>query len=252
MNRQKISRAWLVSLALGLLMLGGCASKLPMAVDSETKALDLSDKSVLLLMVDIERKEKSRFVPEPIFLNVGKLDADDKFVDGKIQSVDGDGEFEINDDKTRYLFRVPAPEGKTSLSGIYGQAKAFPLVGQFSLPVGLQVPVKKGSVVYLGRLEAVLRPRADHEYRAGAVIPLIDQAATGLSGGTFDIKLVDRSAEDLPMIRAAYPVLANTPIETMLLPIPSREYLDRQWAGEDMTGVDPYKATHATKAEAAK
>lgn len=252
MNFRKMGRVWVASLALGLLALGGCASKLPMAVDSETKALDLSDKSVLLLMVDIGRKEKSRFVPEPYFLSVGKLDSDGKFTDGKIQSVDDDGEFEINDDKTRYLFRIPAPEGKTNLPGIYGQAKAFPLVGQFSLPVGLEVPVKKGSVIYLGRLEATLRPRTDKEYRAGAVIPLIDQAATGLSGGTFDIQLVDRSAEDLPMIRTAYPVLANTPIETMLLPIPDREFLDRQWAGEDMTGVDPYKGSHANKTEAAK
>ena len=252
MGFKKMGRVWLASLALGLLALGGCATKVPMAVDSETKALDLSDKSVLMLMVDIGRSEKSRFVPEPYFLNIGVLDKDGKFTEGKIQSMDGDGEFEINDDKTRYLFRIPAPEGKTNLPNIYGQAKAFPLVGQFSLPVGLDVPVKKGSVIYLGRLEAVLRPRTDKEYRAGPVIPLIDQAATGLSSGTFDIKLVDRSAEDFPMIRKAYPALANTPIETMLLPIPDRSYFDRQWAGEDMTGVDPYKGSVSNKPVAAQ
>ena len=252
MKYQKLRHTWMAVLAMGLLVLGGCANKLPMAVDSETKTLDLSDKSVLLLMVDIERKEPSRFKPEPHFLIVGKLDEKGQSVDQKIVSMDGDGEFEINDDKTRYLFRIPAPEGTARLPSIYGQAKAFPLVGQFFLPVGMDVPVKKGAVIYLGRLEAVLRPRADNEYRAGSVIPLIDQAATGMSGGTFDINLVDRSSEDLPLIRKAYPALANTVIETKLLPIPDRDFLDRQWAGEDMTGFDPHKGSRAIKSDATK
>ena len=54
------------------------------------------------------------------------------------------------------------------------------------------------------------------------------------------------------MIRKAYPALANTPIETMLLPIPDRSYFDRQWAGEDMTGVDPYKGSVSNKPVAAQ
>jgi hypothetical protein len=237
---------------MGLLVLSGCASKLPMAIDSETQTLDLSDKSVLLLMVDIERKEESRFKPTPNFMVIGKLDSDGNSVDRKIQNVDDDGEFEISDDKTRYLFRIPAAEGTASLPHIYGQARAFPIIGQFSLPVGMDVPVKNGSVIYLGRLEAVLRPREDNEYRAGPVIPLLDQSLSGMSGGTFDIKLVDRSDEDLPLIRKAYPVLANTPIETRLLPIPDRDFLDRQWAGEDMTGIDPYKGSRKAEAETTK
>lgn len=234
----------LVVLFLSLIVVG-CAS-LPIGVDSGTQKLDLKDKTLLLVTVDISRKEASRFVPIPRSLIIGSVDASGAVKDAKPLALDGDGWISLNDEKTLYAYRFLASEGTTELSGITGQAKAFPLVGNFYVPLGMRVPVSTPSVVYLGRIEAVLRPRADNEYRAGGVIPLIDQSATGMSNGTFDVHIADRSKEDLPLLRSAYPALATVNIETKLVPVVDREFVDMQWREEDVTGVDPYK--HSRKA----
>lgn len=239
---RKCSSALALLAASAQLLLSGCAIQ-PMAVNSKTESLKLDDKSVLLLTVDISRKEESRFQLEPRFMRAGLLDAKGSPTDEKMFRLDGDSRIEVSQQKSIYTFRIPVSEGMTGIQQVTGVAAAFPIVAQFILPVGMQIPVANGKVIYLGRLEAVMRPRADNEYRAGPVIPLIDQAASGISGGTFDIKLVDRSDQDVPLIRNTYPALAKLPIETKIVPIPDREYLDRQWAGEDMTGVDPYKGS---------
>lgn len=225
---------------LGLL-LSGCASRMPVGVDTDTQALDLNEKSLLLLTVDLSRKEASRFQPVPKSLMVGTVDAKGLVSDVKALAMDGDGEIRVSGDRTLYVYRFVVPEGKIGITGITGVAKAFPLVGLFYVPLGMEVPVTKQSVIYLGRVEAILRPREDNEYRAGGLIPLIDQAATGMSTGTFDVRLKDNSATDLPLLRSTYPALASAKIVTKLVPVIDREYVDRQWRGEDMAGVDPYK-----------
>lgn len=79
----------------------------------------------------------------------------------------------------------------------------------------------------------------DHEYRAGELIPLVDQAVTGLSTGTFDIELRDMSEEDLRIMQEAYPAIRGVPIKKELAKIPDRFILDRQWRGEDSEKISP-------------
>lgn len=223
------------------LMLTGCASRMPIGVDTGTEKIELTDKSLLLLTVDITRKEPSRFQPVPESLVIGVVDAKGAVTNTQAMRLDGDGWLTQNDDKPLYAYRFLVPEGTTAISGITGIAKAFPLIGSFYVPLGMEVPVGKPSVLYLGRVEAVLRPREDNEYRAGGVIPLLDQSVTGMSGGTFDVKVTDQSKVDLPLLRSTYPALAPVKIETKLVPVVDHEYVDMQWRGEDVTGVDPYK-----------
>ena len=223
------------------LMMTGCANRLPMGVDASTKSLDLNEKSLLLLTVDISRKEPSRFQPVPQTLWVDTVDASGNVGKARLLSMDGDGTISLGDDKTLYVYRLAVPEGTTRLTAISGLAKAFPVVGHFYLPLRMDVPVGKPSVLYLGRVEAVLRPREDNEYRAGDVIPLIDQSVTGMSSGTFDVQIKDKSATDLPLLRSTYPALASANIETKRVPVVDHEYVDRTWRGEDVSGVDPYK-----------
>jgi hypothetical protein len=218
----------------------GCAS-VPMGVNSSTKGLELNDKSLLILMVDISRQEASRFVPVPQSLFFGSVDDSGAKKDAKVLALDGDGWISLNGEKTLYAYRLLVPEGTTVISGISGLAKAFPLIGKFYVPLDMRLPVTKSKVFYLGRVEAVLRPRADNEYRAGDVIPLIDQSATGMSTGTFDVRVTDQSSVDLPLIRSTFPALASVAIESRLVPVVDREYVDMKWRGEDVTGVDPYK-----------
>ncbi|MFY9330046.1 MAG: hypothetical protein WAO76_18815, partial [Georgfuchsia sp.] len=130
----------------------------------------------------------------PQTLLISTVDANGTVGKPQLLGLDGDGWISVSDDKTLYVYRFMVPEGTTEITGITGLAKAFPVVGKFYVPLKMQVPVGKPAVLYLGRVEAVLRPREDNEYRAGGVIPLIDQAVTGMSSGTFDIQLEDKSA----------------------------------------------------------
>jgi hypothetical protein len=65
----------------------------------------------------------------------------------------------------------------------------FPFHGFFFAPLHEDLDVEPNSVVYLGQVDATAVERKDGELRAGPVIPLIDQAATGFSGGTWDISV---------------------------------------------------------------
>jgi hypothetical protein len=54
--------------------------------------------------------------------------------------------------------------------------------------------------------------RKEGEKRSGLVLPLLDQAVCGFSGGTFDITVTDRSATDIPYFLRAYPALTGMTI----------------------------------------
>jgi hypothetical protein len=74
-------------------------------------------------------------------------------------------------------------------------------------------------VTYLGRIEAVIRERKEEtELRAGPLIPLLDQAVTGFSGGTFDIEIVDRYETDIAEFAKRHPFLASQSVGRAVLP----------------------------------
>ena len=53
---------------------------------------------------------------------------------------------------------------------------------------------------------------------AGPLLPLIDQAAAGFSGGTWTVTVSDSAPHDVEEFKAAFPALARTPIEDDALP----------------------------------
>jgi len=75
------------------------------------------------------------------------------------------------------------------------------------LPIHNNIELKAGEVVYLGRVAGTIRERKDGELRAGAILPLLDQAITGFSGGTFDVLLEDQYEQDMKVFRQRFPVL---------------------------------------------
>ena len=58
----------------------------------------------------------------------------------------------------------------------------------------------------------------DQELRSGSALPLIDQASTGYSGGTFDIQITDRYEEDMTLLKRKFPLLESRSIEKKVLP----------------------------------
>ncbi|MEP7044994.1 MAG: hypothetical protein ABI843_18160 [Dokdonella sp.] len=129
--------------------------------------------------------------------------------------------------------RMALQPGRYELIDINGLASAFPFIGNFSVPLFLELTVPPHSVTYVGHVSAQLRPRQDGEFRAGAVIPLVDQGVTGMAGGTFDVKVEDASATDLTMFRSTFPALGDTPIATAILPPFDRAKVQRRLGGKD-------------------
>jgi hypothetical protein len=104
------------------------------------------------------------------------------------------------------------------LRKFFGTAGVFPIRGTFGAPVFMPFELSSGSIVYLGRIEATIRARrSDNELRAGPLVPLIDQAVSGLSGGTFEIPISDNYEGDVQAFGEKYPACAGLTMERAVL-----------------------------------
>jgi hypothetical protein len=208
----------------------GCATVNTMAFDKNTSSLDTSTKSVVLVAIDVSRSDDSRYVPKPF---VAKLETPNaKSVEERQNfRIDKDLDFVEQDGHKIYLARMALAPGKYKFDNVTGMASAFPFNGLFYVPVVSEVTVKPHSVMYVGRITAKLRERKKDEFRAGPAIPLIDQAATGFSGGTWDVAIEDMSDKDLPLFRTTFPVLASISIDSTPLPPFDRIAAQRWWEG---------------------
>jgi hypothetical protein len=70
----------------------------------------------------------------------------------------------------------------------------------------------------VGHVWATVRERQDNEFKAGPVVPLIDQAVAGASGGTFDVETTDEFATDEAAFRSKFPALAGVEMAKAILP----------------------------------
>lgn len=177
--------------------LTSCATVSPMAIEKDTTKIDTTTKSIVLMTIDVFRTDNSRFVLKPLVV---------KFVDSK-----GEGQnFKLFDNAvTRNidsveegnhsiaLARMALEPGHYKLNSISGNASAFPFNSLYDVPLVLDLNVKPNAITYVGRVSAHLRRRQEGEFRAGPVVPLVDQAATGISGGTFDVLVSDQSKKDI-------------------------------------------------------
>ncbi len=111
-----------------------------------------------------------------------------------------------------YYVRMAVPAGRYVLRGTGGFSARVFVVGNCFLPIHQDVELHAGQVVYLGRATGTIRERRDGEFRAGPVIPLVDQAVMGFSGGTFDVLLEDRYEQDMKVFREKFPVLKSVQV----------------------------------------
>jgi hypothetical protein len=182
-------------------VLGGCATVNRMAFDKNTTSVDVSKKSVVLMTIDVSRPDKSRFQPEPFVIYVEKPNAQSKEerqnfkLDKKLDAV------QTADGHKVFLARMALEPGPYKLVAMMGSASAFPINAFFQVPLVSDVNVKPSSVLYVGRVTATLRPRQPGEFRAGPLLPLIDQAVAGMSNSTWDVTIEDKSDADLQLFQ---------------------------------------------------
>jgi hypothetical protein len=206
----------------------GCANVSPMAINKSTKEINTSEKSIVLFTVNLARNEPSRYIPRPSFVRFEIKNAAGKNEFVSFQTDNEAGTYGSELSNTFYVRTALAP-GEYVLHTILGSTSAFPFNGFFVMPVLIKVNVPNHKVAYLGRIDALLRPRANEEFRAGSVIPLIDQSVTGVSGNTFEISIKDNYQEDMPEFKKRFPVLENTEVQPIILNAWSRAVAEAWW-----------------------
>jgi hypothetical protein len=229
--------------AIACYVVTGCATVNPMAFDKKSTAIDTKEKSIVLMSIDVSRADGSRFVPEPFVVKMGKPDPLGKEEPHNFK-FNKDADSLQENSRSIYLVRLALIGGEYKLYEVAGSASAFPINSLFVVPLNIDLKVKPGSVTYVGRMTAKLRDRVGNEFRAGPVLPLIDQSITGMSGGTWDVSIDNMAEQDIALFRATYPVLNNVTIETSPLPKFDRAAAQRLWDGETQT---PQKAAEPTK-----
>lgn len=227
--------------------LAGCATVNPMAFDKEAKTIDTSEKSVVLMALEVSRSDDSRYVPTPFVVKLEQPNAQSK-EERQNFKLDEDEDTVKDGERTVYLTRMALKPGQYKMGEVMGQAKGFPFIGTFVVPLLMDLNVKPNSITYVGRLTANLRPRQGEEFRAGPVIPLIDQSVTGLSGGTWDVTAENLSEKDLALFRSHFPALTTATIENAPLPAFDRAAVQRWWEG----GMQPTAAAQAAPVATSK
>lgn len=212
----------------------GCASVTPMALNKSSKTVDVSSKSVVLMTLDVTRSEPSRYVPNPLTITFEKPGTSDQPAVQSFQLKNTD-RIRSKDGHDIYVLSMALEPGQYRIGGVFGDANAFPFHGFFFVPLLMDVQIPQNAVTYMGRVKAVLRPRQENEFRAGGVIPLIDQSVTGVSTGTFDVTVTDSSQEDLAFYQSNYPALSAAKINTLLLPAFDRPKVQLWWDGGSKT-----------------
>jgi hypothetical protein len=211
--------------------LGGCATRNHMAFDADAKSVDTSRKSVVLLAIEVSRDDNSRFVPVPSVVKLERPGAQSKEERQNFVLDEGDDSIEEGGHRL-YLARMALEPGPYMVGEVDGRARAFPITGTFIVPLLVPLDVPPGSIVYAGHVTAKLRWRREGEFRAGPVLPLIDQAIAGLSEGTWDVVVDDRADRDIALFRDRFDALRSATIETRPLPPFDRARAQRKWDGE--------------------
>ena len=141
---------------------------------------------------------------------------------------DREGTF-VTKDMNKYIFRARLKPGKYVVQGIFGYSGIFPVHGTFFMPLHCEIEAKKGEVIDLGKVIAHTRKRQGNEFRAGPLLPLLDQAVTGFSETTFVVQTEASQAADLKEMKILFPALRTAQIVEDPLPPFDREAAQKWW-----------------------
>lgn len=197
----------LLLVAFFSLFLFGCATKNEMAIDQSTKVIDLKEKSIVLLRI----KTTNEYKPDSK-LNNYSFHVEQNERDGKAGKQYFVVNNQLNKDGYEFISMALVP-GKHELSKVLTTVNRVLIRGMGFMPLNFEIDVKPNTVSYLGNLSSKIRERVGEEFRAGAVIPLVDQAVSGYSGGTWDVVNTDQFDQDIALFREAFPVLKQVDIK---------------------------------------
>lgn len=223
----------LLGLALigAALLLTGCASMQKMAWDSDTAQAIPTQKAVYLMTVTFKNLYCERCQPKLQHIQVIRDEGTSQQAAMHFP-MDNQGIYTDaqTDQPPKYLIRLELEPGSSyTIRGMTAHGFAFPIIPVFFAPLHSPLKVDSAGIHYLGRVNASIRERKGDEFRAGAVLPLIDQAAGGASTGTFEMLITDLWDEDLALFRKRFPVLEQQPVTKAILPPFDRAKAQAWW-----------------------
>ena len=204
-------------LAVALLGLSGCMTVKDMPLRSDVEQVELKNESVVIFSTRI-MNDVSRFYQPIIITAVIVPEGATKAA--QLLSFRPKEPFSQSEAGAKeYLLSANLAPGKYKLQAIRCLATVFPLIGSCELPMNVPIKIDQpGQVIYMGHINAVIRERKENERRAGPILPLIDQAVTGMSSGSFDVIIEDRFASDVERYRKTYPAIRNASVQKALFP----------------------------------
>ena len=206
-------------LVAALALSSGCSTRNQMALKDKSQRIEASQDALAILMLTTTNEVKPTWSPIPL-----KISVDSQQANGATKRLEfsmGPQWNEIKAQSGVYIISLKLPPGEYLLREIKGVSeKSMALVsGRFTIPLYAKCKLNPGQIVYLGRINAVNRKRInEQELRAGPLLPLIDQASTGYSGGTFDIEFIDKYEDDMILLKRKFPLLEGRTIEKTILP----------------------------------
>jgi len=212
------------------LLLSACATKTKMAFENDTDRLTEKSKPVFLMTATIKNTYKTSFQPKLLVVNIEKPGAKDA-ADRINFTMDDKARQETDSAETgnTYLLRMELEAGRYEIRGLTSLARSFPINSFFFAPLHSPLESKESGVFYLGHVTATVRERQGTEFKAGPTLPLIDQAVSGASGGTFDITISDEFATDEAVFRSKFPALTGVTIKKAILPPFDRANAQKWW-----------------------
>jgi hypothetical protein len=213
------------------LMMTGCATRTPQAFEKDSDVLSVTSHPVYLMTATIKNDYKDYYEPHLLVVNIVKAGATDS--SGRLNfTMDDKARWDENDsvDGNKYLLRMQLPPGQYELVGLTALTRRFPIAGSYFVPIHAQLEVRPGGdVFYIGHVDATVRERKGNEFKAGASIPLIDQAVVGASSGTFDVTISDAFDTEEAVFRGKFNGLKQILIQRKILPPWDRALAQSWW-----------------------
>lgn len=217
-SKKSILKYFAVFIILGyILATEGCVT--PMALNKRTKKLDLPQKSIVLMSVrgTNDFKPKNQLILENIYIKAKdngkkfnfKVGRPINFIPFKIPKF------------YDHLISLKLPSNEYTIWRIAGKGQ---FMGGFYVDTEIDFFLEQNTVVYLGHMEMTNREKNEGEPSSGFVLPLIDQALGGFSGGTMDITVSDNYDEDIEIFKQHYPILDRYTVEKDVISPESFEY----------------------------
>lgn len=226
-----LQRLLVTTAAIAAVLLTGCAMKKHQAFEHDTDRVTATSDAVFLLSATLRNDYKKNWQPHLVVLNVEKVGASEPS-DYLNFGMDKKARLDESDKTSgnQYLVRMQLPPGKYEIVGMTEVNRTILIVGTFFTPLHESLVVdSKGTIIYLGHVDATVRKREGEEFKAGSSVPLLDQAVIGASGGTWDVAIVDAWGTDEAVFRGNFAALKDAPVQKGLLAPWDRDAAQKWW-----------------------